>query len=182
MKKRSGAFGRKQLKHANDRAGHPVNRRFGRRSVMIGLGGLAAAAAGAMAFPGFFGFGTAKAGEVVVYKSPSCGCCGKWAQHLRQNGFEVPINNIDNIGPIREQAGIPYDLEACHTAFIDGYAVEGHVPAENIHKMLADRPKIKGIAVPGMPASSPGMDSPDHEPYTVYSFDADGKKEVYASY
>lgn len=182
MKKKPGSAKSKQSGKTNDQIGQPANRRFSRRSVVIAMGGVAAAVAGAFAFPGLFGSSPAKAGEVVVYKSPSCGCCGKWAEHLRQNGFEVSINNIDNIGPVKEQAGIPYDLEACHTAFVDGYAVEGHVPAENIHKMLADRPKFKGIAVPGMPASSPGMDSPDHEPYTVYSFDADGKKKVYASY
>ena len=182
MKKQPGASGREQPGNTSDQIDQPVNRRIGRRSVMMALGGVAAAAAGAMAFPDFFGFGTAKAGEVVVYKSPSCGCCGKWSIHLRQNGFDVSVKNIDNIGPIKEQAGVPYDLESCHTAFVDGYVVEGHVPAENIHKILADRPKIKGLAVPGMPPSSPGMDSPDPEPYTVFSFDGEGKQEVYASY
>ena len=149
---------------------------------MIGLGGIAAAAAGAIAFSGFFGSNTAKAGEIVVYKSPSCGCCGNWALHLRQNGFDVSVKNIDNISPVKEQAGVPYDLESCHTAFVDGYVVEGHVPAENIHKMLADRPAIKGLAVPGMPMGSPGMEGGDPEPYTVYSFDAKGKAKAYAAY
>ena len=182
MKKQPGASGREQPEDTNDRIDQPVNRRFGRRSVMMALGGIAAAAAGAFAFPGLFGFGTARANEIVVYKSPSCDCCGEWAKHLRSNGFDVSVKNMDDTSPVKRQAGIPYDMESCHTAFIDGYAVEGHVPAENIYKMLADRPDIKGLAVPGMPASAPGMDSPDHEPYTVYSFDADGTTEVYASY
>ena len=173
---------RKPPEDTNERIDQPVNRRFGRRSVMIGLGGVAAAAAGAMAFTGFFGFGTARAGEIVVYKSPSCECCGEWAKHLRSNGFDVSVKNMENIEPVKKRAGVPDDMGSCHTAFIDGYVVEGHVPAENIHKMLADRPNIKGLAVPGMPPSAPGMDGPDPEPYTVFSFDAQGKSEVYASY
>ena len=171
MKKQSGASGRKQPGKTNDQIGKPVNRRFGRRSVMLALGGVAAAAAGAT-----------RAVEIVVYKSPSCECCGEWAKHLRSNGFDVLVNNVEDTEPFRKQAGIPDGMESCHTAFIDGYAVEGHVPAKNIHRILADRPKIRGLAVPGMPASAPGMDGPDPEPYTVYSFDGDGKSEVYASY
>jgi hypothetical protein len=182
MKKKPGSSKRKQSGKTNNQIDQPVDRRFGRRTVMLALGGIAVAAAGAMAFSGSFGSGTARAGEIVVYKSPSCGCCGQWAKHLRQNGFDVSVKNIDDISPVKEQAGVPADLESCHTAFIDGYVVEGHVPAENIHKMLADRPKIKGLAVPGMPSSAPGMDAPDPEPYTVFSFDAAGKTKAYASY
>ena len=182
MEKQPDSSERKQPEDTNDRIDQPVSRRFGRRSVVIALGGVAAAASGAFAFPGLFGFGTAKANEIVVYKSPSCECCGEWAKHLRQNGFDVSVNNVEDTESFRKQAGIPDGMESCHTAFIDGYGVEGHVPAENIHKMLAERPDIKGLAVPGMPASAPGMDSPDHEPYTVFSFDADGTTEVYASY
>jgi len=182
MKKNRDSSSRKQSARTNDRTGLPADRRFRRRSVILALGGVAAAAAGAIAWPAFFGSSQAKAGEVVVYKSPSCGCCGNWSMHLRENGFDVSVKDIDNISPIKEQAGVPYDLESCHTAFVDGYVVEGHVPAETIGKMLAERPKIKGLAVPGMPASAPGMDSPDPEPYTVFSFDADGKREVYAAF
>jgi len=180
-RKRSSAKRRKSA-NASGQIDQPVSRRFGRRSLMIGLGGVAVAAAGAMAFPGLFGSGSARAGEVVVYKSPSCGCCGQWATHMRQSGFAVSVKNIDNISPVKEQAGVPYDLESCHTAFIDGYVVEGHVPAQDIHKMLAEKPSIKGLAVPGMPMGSPGMEGGDPEPYTVYSFDADGKAKAYASH
>jgi hypothetical protein len=182
MEKQDDSANSKQSANSVGQAGDPVKCRFGRRSVMIGLGGIAAAAAGAMAFPGLFGVGPARAEEVVVYKSPSCGCCGNWALHLRQSGFDVSIKTIEDMVSITKRAGVPYELESCHTAFVGGYVVEGHVPAQDIHKMLAERPAIKGLAVPGMPASAPGMDSPDHEPYTVYSFDADGRKEVYASY
>ncbi len=182
MKKIPGFSKRKLSGKTNDRIDQPVNRRFGRRSVMIGLGSVAAVAAGAMVFTGFFGFGPAKAEEIIVYKSPSCECCGDWAMHLRQNGFDVSVKNMEDIDPVKRQAGVPYEMESCHTAFVSGYAVEGHVPAENISRILAERPKIKGLAVPGMPASAPGMDGPDPEPYTVYSFDADGKTKVYATY
>ena len=182
MKKKSGSSRRKPSGNTNDRIDRPVNRRFGRRSVIVALGGVAAAAAGAFVFPGLFGAGPAKAEEIVVYKSPSCGCCGNWTLHLRQNGFDVSVNNIEDMEPVKKQAGIPYDLESCHTAFVDGYVVEGHVPASDIRKILAERPKIKGLSVPGMPSSAPGMDSPEHEPYTVYSFDAAGKAKAYASY
>ncbi|MDH3195334.1 MAG: DUF411 domain-containing protein [Hyphomicrobiales bacterium] len=173
---------RQQSRNTTGQSGDAVKRRFSRRTVMLALGGVAATAAGAMAFSGIFGFGRAAAKEVLVYKSPSCECCGNWAMHLRQSGFDVLVKNIDDISPVKQKAGIPYELESCHTALVGGYAVEGHVPAENIHKMLADRPDIKGLAVPGMPASAPGMDGPDPEPYTVFSFDADGKTKAYASY
>jgi hypothetical protein len=182
MKKKSDSSRRKQPGKTDDRIVRPVSRRFGRRSVMLALGGLAAAAAGAMAFPGLFGSGPANAEEIVVYKSPSCGCCGQWAKHLRRNGFDVSVKNTEDMEPVKKQAGIPDDLQSCHTAFVDGYVVEGHVPAENIRKMLADRPDIKGLAVPGMPSSAPGMDGPDPEPYMVFSFDVDGMAKAYAAY
>ncbi len=149
---------------------------------MMALAGVAAAVAGVIAFSGLFGSNPATAEEIVVYKSPSCGCCGNWVTHLRQNGFDVSVKNIEEMDSVKKQAGIPEALESCHTAFIADYIVEGHVPAENIRKILAERPKIRGLAVPGMPSSAPGMDSPDREPYTVYSFDAQGASEVYASY
>ncbi len=164
-------------------AGEPARRGgLSRRQVVIGLGGVAAMAAGALALTGLFGAGPASADEIVVYKSPSCGCCGQWARHLRRSGFEVSVNDIDNVSPVKERAGVPVELESCHTAFVAGYVVEGHVPAQDIRRLLAERPDIEGLAVPGMPASAPGMDGPDREPYTVYSFNAAGRPAVYASY
>ncbi len=146
------------------------------------LGGVAAVAFGVFIFPELFGSNPAMAEEIVVYKNPSCGCCGSWVNHLRRNGFKVTVNNIEDLDPIKNKAGVPDGMESCHTAFVAGYVVEGHVPAENIEEILAERPEMKGLAVPGMPSSAPGMDSPDYEPYTVYSFDAKGALKVYASY
>jgi hypothetical protein len=172
---------RKQPEDAGDQVADSVHH-VGRRHVMLALGGVAVAAVGAIGYATIFPPAPASAEEVVIYKSPSCECCGRWSSHLRHNGFAVSIKNVEDMDPIKKQAGVPYDMESCHTAFIGGYVVEGHVPAENIRKILAERPGIKGLAVPGMPASSPGMDGPDPEPYTVYSFDEKGKTAVFASY
>jgi len=120
--------------------------------------------------------------EVVVYKDPSCECCGRWVNHMRRNGFSVVVYNVDDMDPIKRKAGIPDALESCHTAFVGGYSVEGHVPASDIKKMISERTTIKGLAVPGMPSSAPGMDSPDREPYTVMAFSSDGATRKYASY
>jgi hypothetical protein len=155
---------------------------LGRRQAIMALGGVAAVAVGIFAFPELFGSNPAMAVEIVVYKDPSCQCCGSWVSHLRRNGFKVTVNNTEDMAPIKNKAGVPDGMESCHTAFVAGYIVEGHVPAENIKKILAERPTMKGLAVPGMPSSAPGMDSPDPEPYTVYSFDAKGASKVYASY
>jgi len=94
---------------------------------------------------------TAATMVVDVYKSPTCGCCGKWVEHLRTNGFAVTVNEIDNVDAFRTRAGVPAALASCHTARVDGYVVEGHVPAADIRKLLAERPKALGLAVPGMP-------------------------------
>ena len=160
----------------------PARRGFGRRQILTALGGLGVAAIGATFIPGLFNNAPANAAEVTVYKSPSCGCCGKWVDHLRRNGFRVSVTNVDDLDPVKKRAGVPYALESCHTAFVDGYVVEGHVPAENIHKILADRPKIIGLSVPGMPTGSPGMEGSDREHYKVYSFAAKGRSKVFASY
>ena len=120
--------------------------------------------------------------EVVVYKDASCECCGRWVGHMRRNGFSVVVNNVDDMDTIKRKAGVPYAMDSCHTAYVGDYLVEGHVPATDIKRMLADRPSIKGLAVPGMPASAPGMDSPDGEPYTVLAFSASGSTRVYAAY
>jgi hypothetical protein len=164
----------------NEQSG--IRHRFGRRQATVALAAVAAVAIGVFVFPELFGSNPAVAEEIVVYKDPSCGCCGRWADHLRQSGFKVTVNDIDDIATIKNRAGVPDGMESCHTAFVAGYVVEGHVPAENIKEILAERPGMKGLAVPGMPSSAPGMDSPDHEPYTVYSFDAKGASKVYASY
>jgi hypothetical protein len=118
--------------------------------------------------------------EVTVYKSPTCGCCTKWEDHLRENGFRVVSVQREDMNAIKQEHGIPQGLQSCHTALVNGYAVEGHVPADVIRKLLTERPRVKGIAVPGMPMGSPGMEGPHKDEYEVYTFDASGPKDVYA--
>lgn len=119
---------------------------------------------------------------IDVYKSPTCGCCGNWSDHLRGSGFKVTVNNIPNIDAFRAKAGVPMALAACHTALVDGYVVEGHVPAADIRRLLTERPKALGLAVPGMPMGAPGMDSPHAKGYDVLLFQADGATRVYRAY
>lgn len=111
---------------------------------------------------------------IQVFKSPTCGCCSMWVDHLAENGFEVEAKDVDDLNGIKQMAGVPGHLQACHTAVIDGYTIEGHIPASAIKKLLAERPAVKGLAVPGMPAGSPGMPSPRPEPYDVVAFGENG--------
>lgn len=106
---------------------------------------------------------------ITVYKTPWCGCCGGWVTHLRSNGFAPKVVELEDLGPIRARHGIPDAVASCHTGVIGGYAVEGHVPAADIRKLLREKPKARGIAVPGMPIGSPGMEVPD------------GRREAYAT-
>lgn len=107
--------------------------------------------------------------SVTMYKNPDCQCCSKWAAYLEENGFSVTQNPTDSLSAVKKQQGVPDQLGACHTALIDGYVVEGHVPVEAINKLLQERPEAKGIAVPGMPAQSPGM-TENPSPVDVYFF------------
>ncbi|HLU99744.1 MAG TPA: DUF411 domain-containing protein, partial [Acidobacteriota bacterium] len=117
------------------------------------------------------------------YKDASCGCCGIWADHLKANGFEVQVHDVENVGYYRQRHGVPEALSSCHTAIVDGYTIEGHVPAADIHDLLKERPKARGLAVPGMPLGSPGMDTgPDREPYSVLLFDDAGHQSVFREY
>jgi hypothetical protein len=123
----------------------------------------------------------AAAPEMTVYATPTCGCCNGWIEHLRANGFEVTVVHQDDLTPVRVRHGIPRELMSCHVGVVEGFAVEGHVPADVVRRLLEERPEVLGIAVPGMPAGSPGMERPDGytEPYEVYTFDASGPREVY---
>jgi hypothetical protein len=94
---------------------------------------------------------------ITVYKAPNCGCCIKWVDYLRGEGFEVKVINQSNLGPVKQRAGVPPEMASCHTAQVDGYVIEGHVPATAIRKLLQERPATRGLAVPGMPDNSPGM-------------------------
>lgn len=118
-----------------------------------------------------------------VFKSPTCGCCNGWIDHLREAGFEVEATDVADTTPIAQRLGVPDSLRSCHTAEIDGYAIEGHVPAADIRRLLAERPDAAGIAVPGMPIGSPGMEMADRsDPYQVLLF-ADGSVGgVFAQY
>lgn len=120
---------------------------------------------------------------VVVHKTATCGCCSMWVEHLRANGFEVDVRDAANLTPVKDRAGVPGGLRTCHTAEVGGYFVEGHVPASEIARLLAERPDAKGLAVPGMPLGSPGMEYQNqHEPYDVLLVLPDGTTSVFAHY
>ncbi|TGY88597.1 DUF411 domain-containing protein [Marinicauda algicola] len=129
----------------------------------------------------FLGAASAASGQsVVVHKTPWCGCCAAWVEHLEQHGFAVEVRNHENLTPIKAAGDVPGELHSCHTAFVDGYVIEGHVPAADIARLLAERPEARGLAVPGMPAGSPGMESPGHsEAYEVILFDG-AERSVFA--
>jgi hypothetical protein len=124
----------------------------------------------------------AAAPSVTVYKSATCGCCSKWVEHMKTNGFNVTALDVEDIEVPMKTYGVPTSLASCHTAVVGGYVVEGHVPADLVHKMLKEKPAIAGIAAPGMPVGSPGMEVPGTKAaaYDVMSFTKDGKTAVYA--
>ena len=109
---------------------------------------------------------------ITVYKTPNCGCCVKWVEYLRKEGFEVKAINRDDLAPIKQRAGVPQTMSACHTALVDGYVIEGHVPVQAIRQLLQERPNTPGLAVPGMPANSPGMGEMDGN---LKTYTLDGK-------
>lgn len=118
--------------------------------------------------------------EVTVYRSPSCGCCGEWVEHIERHGFRVKDIQTDDMEAIKAEQGLPTDLASCHTAIIDGYVLEGHIPARDIIALLNEKPDIAGIAVPGMPLGSPGMEAGDRkQDFAVLSFDDAGEIEVF---
>jgi hypothetical protein len=119
---------------------------------------------------------------IEVYKSASCSCCHLWVEHLRANGFTVKARDVANPTDYREKFGVPDALGSCHTGLVAGYALEGHVPAAEIKRLLSERPKAKGLAVPGMPLGSPGMEGPRQDSYDVLLIQADGHHKVYKHY
>lgn len=123
--------------------------------------------------------------EMEVYVAPTCGCCGQWVEYIENEGFAVTVHEVDRarLNAIKEDAGLDWGLASCHTAFVDGYVVEGHVPAREIRRLLDERPDVVGISVPGMPIGSPGMEMGNRrDPYDVLAFDASGNSEVFARY
>jgi hypothetical protein len=124
----------------------------------------------------------AQATVVEVFKSPHCGCCGGWVEHLRQNGFEVKAHDVDDVPAARKKLGMPDRLGSCHTAKVGGYVVEGHIPAADIRRLLKEKPKALGLAVPSMPPGSPGMESSKPIPYQTLLVQSDGSTRVFAQH
>jgi len=120
--------------------------------------------------------------ELVVYKSPTCGCCNKWVDYLRKQGFTVVAHDTSGMTAVKAEMGVPDALSSCHTAIVGGYLIEGHVPAADIERLLKEHPKVVGLAVAGMVTGSPGMEGGTPEHYKVMAFDAKGKTTVFASY
>ena len=150
-----------------------------RLASMVGGGALVLAVAGA-----FWADTPAVAGPAItVYKSPTCGCCALWVKHLEESGFDVSVTDTEALQAIKAEHGVGDHLASCHTALVDGYVVEGHVPADDIRSMLESRPDIVGLAVPGMIVGTPGMEVAGHpaQPYQVLAFDREGRATVYAN-
>ena len=120
--------------------------------------------------------------SVKVYKSATCGCCTKWIEHLEAHGFQVEAENTRALDAIKQDNAIPRRLRSCHTAFVDGYVIEGHVPAEDVKRLLSERPAVAGLAVPEMPIGSPGMEGPGAEAYDVLSFGGKDGPSIFSSH
>ena len=119
--------------------------------------------------------------QLTVYKSATCGCCRNWVEHMKANGFDVKAIDVDDIDAVKRERGVPASAASCHTGIVNGYFVEGHVPADAVLRMLKEKPAIAGIAVPGMPVGSPGMEVPSGQtqPYAIVSVDRSGKTAIY---
>ena len=121
--------------------------------------------------------------NITVFKSPTCGCCNKWIKHLEQNGFKVKGVDVDNVIPYKIKYGLTPRLASCHTAVIEGYTIEGHVPAKDIRRLLKEKPDLVGLSVPQMPVGTPGMEQGDRkDPYQVIGWDKQGKESVFTDY
>jgi hypothetical protein len=144
------------------------------------LGVAAGQAALAVVAPHALAFSRLGAPTMTVYKSPTCGCCSKWVDHVQKGGIAVIARDVDDVTPLKRDLGVPHQLWSCHTGVLEGYVIEGHVPATEIKRLLKERPRVIGLAVPGMPAGSPGMESPRPVRYDVIAFDKTGKTRVFA--
>ncbi len=121
--------------------------------------------------------------NMTVYRSPSCGCCGGWIEHAKKHGFQVTDIKTDDIEAVKQEHNIPQDLAACHTTMIDGYVMEGHIPVDDIKRFLKQKPNVAGLAVPGMPLGTPGMESGDRkQAFDILAFDDNGQVEVFKHY
>ncbi|MEO8448599.1 MAG: DUF411 domain-containing protein [Gemmatimonadota bacterium] len=149
-----------------------------RRKMVVELGAAVAALAGLSRIAA----GATRGEAMIVYKDPSCGCCGKWIEHVKAAGFTVSVQDTPNMDAIKQRYKVGDALKSCHTAVVGGYVVEGHVPAADIKRLLVEKPKVAGLTIPGMPASAPGMDMTPFRPYDVLAFDGTGKTTVFAKH
>lgn len=121
--------------------------------------------------------------DIVVYRSPTCGCCSKWLDHLKKHQFNVEDIVTDDMAAIKKKYGVPGNLSSCHTAIVEGYVIEGHVPAGDIKSLLKMKPKVTGLSVPGMPAGTPGMEmGGKKDPFQVVAFDKEGQTQIFNNY
>ena len=126
---------------------------------------------------------SAAASVIDVAKTPWCGCCSVWVDRMREAGFELAVREVEDLNPVADAAGVPRNLRGCHTATVEGYVIEGHVPAEDIRRLLAERPDAVGLSVPGMPIGSPGMEQGDRvQPYHVVLIMRDGQHRIWSTH
>lgn len=157
-------------------------RALDRRGFLAALG-LGAVASALPALPALGA--QAKLPPMTVYKSASCGCCKNWVEHARTNGFTVRTIDTEDLAGVKAEMGVPGQLQSCHTVVVGNYIVEGHVPAADVKRLLAEKPAVRGIAVPGMPIGSPGMEQgpvSGYQRYDVIAFTAQGKTTVFAKH
>lgn len=161
-----------------------TNRKSKKLKPVYWIGGLGAVALSAALAMGVFKptYLPADEADITVYKSPTCGCCSKWIDHLEDNGFKVAVRDRQNMQPIKKEFGVDGQYQSCHTALIDDYVIEGHVPAADIKRLIAEKSSLKGLAVPGMPMGSPGMEGPRKDKYSVLAIDQEGQSSVYNQY
>ena len=149
-----------------------------RRNAIVKIVGLGTAALASVAAPLR---AIAAPTHATLYKDPQCGCCEGYAAYLRENGFEVEVKPTNDLAEISRKAGVPEELQGCHTTLIDGYVVDGHVPVKVVRRLLSERPAIAGITLPGMPTGSPGMTGEKTAPFKIYAVSKDGKPpKIYA--
>ena len=159
---------------------HQSSSRLSRRlALQLSLAGLTAAGLGSP----LSAWAAGNDSLITVWKTPDCGCCKEWVTHLKKNGFEVVTNDIKDTAPMRQKLGLPAKFGSCHTAQLGAYVLEGHVPAQEVRRLLREKPQAVGLAVPGMPVGSPGMEvGSRQDPYDVLLVMADGSSRVYQSY
>ncbi|KAI9129962.1 DUF411 domain-containing protein [Acaryochloris sp. CCMEE 5410] len=149
----------------------------------VGIGIYAAVAPKQMHHPAIAENLPPEALKITAFRSPTCGCCGVWIEHMKAHGFQVEDNITEDLEGVKREHNVPDDLASCHTAIANGYVIEGHIPAADVKRLLAEKPDVAGIAVPGMPIGSPGMESGNiKEPYSVFTFDEAGQTTVFAEH